>query len=80
VKSQRVYAILGFLVWQIVKRKASRSAKRALASEGGGSGRRRGGIVLALAGVAAAVGALLWWRQREGGTEPAWEPSVPTTS
>jgi hypothetical protein len=80
VKSQRVYAILGFLVWQVLKRQASRRAKQALASEGGGSGRGRGGLVLAVAGIAAAVGALLWWRQREGEAEPAWEPSAPTVS
>jgi hypothetical protein len=58
-------AVLGWGVWQVAKRSASRKAKKAKPSVEGG----RPNKSLVAAGIAGAAGALTFWRKRRGSGE-----------
>jgi LPXTG-motif cell wall-anchored protein len=59
-------AVLGWSIWQITKRFASRKAKSVTPSAGGG----RPNKSLLAVGIAGIAGALTFWRKRKGPSSP----------
>jgi hypothetical protein len=62
-------AVLGWAVWQVVRRVAEQKAKRSVSTVEGGKKKRRLSKAAFIAGVVAVGGALVFWRKKSSDDE-----------